>query len=77
MAGLGVFILWLGWFGFNPGSTTAVGPGMAYIAVMTNLSACAGAVSTMIMSWVLFKKAGHQLCSERCSGGTRCDHGWL
>lgn len=56
MAGLGVFILWLGWFGFNPGSTTAVGADMAYIAVTTNLSACAGAVTAMIMSWVLFKK---------------------
>ena len=56
MAGLGVFILWLGWFGFNPGSTTAVGADMAYIAVTTNLSACAGAVAAMIMSWILFKK---------------------
>jgi len=56
MAGLGVFILWLGWFGFNPGSTTAVGADMAYIAVTTNLSACAGAVTAMIMSWILFKK---------------------
>lgn len=56
LAGLGVFILWLGWFGFNPGSTTAVGADMAYIAVTTNLSACAGAVTAMIMSWVLFKK---------------------
>ena len=56
MAGLGVFILWLGWFGFNPGSTTAVGADMAYIAVTTNLSACSGAVAAMIMSWILFKK---------------------
>ena len=56
MAGLGVFILWLGWFGFNPGSTTAVGTDMAYIAVTTNLSACSGAVAAMLMSWILFKK---------------------
>ncbi|MDA0283778.1 MAG: ammonium transporter [Planctomycetota bacterium] len=56
MAGLGVFILWLGWFGFNPGSTTAVGADMAYIAVTTNLSACSGAVAAMVMSWILFRK---------------------
>ena len=56
-AALGVFILWLGWFGFNPGSTTAVGSGQfAYLAVTTNLSAAAGAVGAMFLSWVLFKK---------------------
>jgi Amt family ammonium transporter len=57
MAALGVFILWLGWFGFNPGSTTAVGGGnFAFIAVTTNLAAAAGAVSAMIVSWIMFKK---------------------
>ncbi len=57
IAALGVFILWLGWFGFNPGSTTAVGGGdFAYIAVTTNLAAAAGAISAAIASWVLFKK---------------------
>ncbi|MBN2473565.1 MAG: ammonium transporter [Pirellulales bacterium] len=57
LAALGVFILWLGWFGFNPGSTTAVGGGsFAFIAVTTNLSAAAGALGAMIASWVLFKK---------------------
>lgn len=57
MAALGVFILWLGWFGFNPGSTTMVGGGsFAYIAVTTNLAAAAGAVGGMLCSWILFKK---------------------
>jgi Amt family ammonium transporter len=57
LAGLGVFILWLGWFGFNPGSTTAVGGGdFAFIAVTTNLAAAAGAVGAMVCSWLLFKK---------------------
>ena len=57
LAALGVFILWLGWFGFNPGSTTAVGTGeFAYIAVTTNLAAAAGAVGAMVCSWVAFKK---------------------
>ena len=58
LAALGVFILWLGWFGFNPGSTTAVGGGaLAKIAVTTNLSAAAGAVAAMITTWVMFGKS--------------------
>lgn len=57
MAALGVFILWLGWFGFNPGSTTAVGGGnFAYICVTTNLAACAGAFGALATSWIKFKK---------------------
>jgi Amt family ammonium transporter len=56
MAAVGVFILWLGWFGFNPGSTTAGSTDTAMIFVNTNLAACAGAVAGMITSWILFKK---------------------
>jgi Amt family ammonium transporter len=57
MAALGVFILWLGWFGFNPGSTTAVGSGsFAKIAVTTNLAAAAGAAAAMLAAWIKFKK---------------------
>jgi Amt family ammonium transporter len=56
LAALGVFILWFGWFGFNPGSTT-VGDGLiGYIAVTTNLAAAAGAVAAMCTAWVLLKK---------------------
>ncbi|MFQ5736644.1 MAG: ammonium transporter [Thermodesulfobacteriota bacterium] len=56
LAALGVFILWFGWFGFNPGSTTAAITDIAGIAVNTNLSAAAGAVFAMFASWVIFKK---------------------
>ncbi|MCZ7645386.1 MAG: ammonium transporter [Planctomycetota bacterium] len=56
LVALGVFILWLGWFGFNPGSTTSVGDAMARIAVTTNLAGAAGAISALILSWILFKK---------------------
>lgn len=57
MAALGVFVLWLGWFGFNPGSTTAVGGGtFAKICITTNLAACAGAFAAMITTWIKFKK---------------------
>ncbi len=56
MAAVGVFILWLGWFGFNPGSTTAGSTDIAMIFVNTNLAAAAGAVAAMYTSWVIFKK---------------------
>jgi len=56
IAALGVFILWFGWFGFNPGSTTAAGGSIGYIAVTTNLAAAAGAVGAIAISWILFKK---------------------
>ncbi|MCP9769810.1 ammonium transporter [Lacihabitans sp. LS3-19] len=58
---LGVFILWLGWFGFNPGSQlAAVGKdnaiAVSHIFVTTNLAAAAGAVASMIISWFRYKK---------------------
>ncbi|MBP7284012.1 MAG: ammonium transporter [Leptospiraceae bacterium] len=57
IAAMGVFILWLGWFGFNPGSTGMIdGGSFAIIAITTNMSAAAGAISAMTLSWILFKK---------------------
>ena len=56
LAALGVFILWVGWFGFNPGSTTAASKDIAMIFVTTNLSAAAGAAMAMIVSWFKFGK---------------------
>jgi len=56
LAALGVFILWFGWFGFNPGSTTTGEGLIGYIAVTTNLSAAAGAIFAMCTAWVIMKK---------------------
>jgi Amt family ammonium transporter len=56
IAALGVFILWLGWFGFNPGSTTAANKDIAMIFVNTNLAAATGAVFAMFISWAKFGK---------------------
>ena len=56
LAALGVFILWLGWFGFNPGSTTAANTDIAMIFVNTNLAAAAGAVLAMFTTWMKFGK---------------------
>ncbi len=56
MAAIGVFILWLGWFGFNPGSTTTGDTSIAMIFVNTNLAAAAGVIGAMLLSWIMFKK---------------------
>jgi Amt family ammonium transporter len=56
LAAIGVFILWLGWFGFNPGSTTAASKDIAMIFVNTNLAAAAGAIMAMLVSWMKFGK---------------------
>lgn len=55
MAALGVFILWLGWFGFNPGSTMAATELIGHIAVTTNAAAATGALAAMFTSLLLFK----------------------
>ena len=52
LAALGVFILWLGWFGFNAGSTlSGMNPGIAYVAVVTVLAASSGVMSALIVNW--------------------------
>jgi ammonium transporter, Amt family len=56
LAALGTFILWFGWFGFNPGSTTAANADTASIAVNTNLAGAAGAIASMFTAWLIFKK---------------------
>jgi len=58
---LGVFILWLGWFGFNPGSQIAAsGTGNAiaisHIFITTNLAAAAGTVVTLAVTWIKYGK---------------------
>lgn len=57
LAALGVFILWFGWFGFNPGSTTTGDGEIGRVAVTTNLAAAAGAIMAMLTSWATGHKA--------------------
>jgi Amt family ammonium transporter len=56
MATLGALILFLGWFGFNAGSTTAGTGDVSRIAVNTFLSGCAGAVAAIFTAWARVKK---------------------
>jgi Amt family ammonium transporter len=52
IATLGCLILWIGWFGFNPGSELAANEAVPYIAVTTNLAAAAGGIAATITSWI-------------------------
>lgn len=51
-ATLGCLILWIGWFGFNPGSELAATANVPYIAVTTNLAAAAGCVTATLTTWI-------------------------
>lgn len=56
-ATLGALILWLGWFGFNPGSTMAVDPAaISLIALNTNMAAAAGCLTATVAAWLLLGK---------------------
>ena len=57
IATLGCLILWLGWFGFNPGSTMKADPNaIAHIIMTTNMAASTGGIAATITSWVYFGK---------------------
>jgi Amt family ammonium transporter len=52
LAAIGVFLLWLGWFGFNGGSVLSADPAAtSFVLVTTSLAAAAGAISAMMVSW--------------------------
>ena len=67
----GCLILWLGWFGFNPGSTMAVGDGklIAHIFNTTNLAAAAGSLSALMTAWLLLGKPDYSMIANGCLAG--------
>jgi Amt family ammonium transporter len=52
LATLGTFILWFGWYGFNPGSTLTAGAEIGRIAVNTTIAPCSGAIIAMLVMWL-------------------------
>jgi Amt family ammonium transporter len=70
-AALGVLILWLGWFGFNPGSTMAAmnGSAIAHILVNTNIAAATGALGATVTAWWLLGKPDLSMVLNGCLAG--------
>lgn len=70
LAVLGVFILWLGWFGFNGGSVLSADPGLtSLVLVTTSLAASAGAIGAMLTSFFIFKKHDLSMVLNGILGG--------
>lgn len=70
LATIGCFILWLGWFGFNPGSTMAAAVNdMSRIALTTNSAAIAAILTATIASWLLMGKPDLGMTLNGCLAG--------
>lgn len=66
----GVFLLWLGWFGFNGGSVLSADAGaVSYVLVTTSLAAAAGIVTSMATSWSIQKKPDLTMVLNGCLAG--------
>lgn len=70
LATIGVFLLWLGWFGFNGGSVLSADPALVSLTlVTTSLAAAAGAVSSALTSTVVLKKPDLSMALNGILGG--------
>lgn len=57
LAVIGVFLLWLGWFGFNGGSVLSADPAtVSFVLVTTSLAACAGGLGGFVTGYIAFKR---------------------
>lgn len=74
VACMGVFLLWLGWFGFNPGSEGAASSlahatAISSVFLTTNLAAAAGGVSALVLVWIKYGKPTLSLTLNGVLGG--------
>lgn len=69
LATLGGFILWLGWFGFNPGSQLALDANVPRIALTTALASCAGILGAMVTAWIVGGKPDLSMIVNGCLAG--------
>ena len=70
LATVGTFVLWFGWFGFNPGSTMAADPvAISHVAVTTNTAAAAAIMSATVVSWLLLGKPDLGMTLNGCLAG--------
>ncbi len=67
---IGVFLLWLGWFGFNGGSVLSADPGaVSFVLVTTSLAAAAGIIGSMLTSWFVQKEPDLSMVLNGCLAG--------
>lgn len=70
---LGVLILWVGWFGFNPASTGGLSDGGVEVAakvfITTNMAACAAAITSMFFTWIRYGKPDVSMTLNGILGG--------
>lgn len=70
LAAIGVFLLWLGWFGFNGGSVLSGDPAaVSYVFVTTTLAASAGIIGAMATSWTVQEKPDLSMVLNGCLAG--------
>ncbi|MDD5327198.1 MAG: ammonium transporter [Phycisphaerae bacterium] len=70
LATIGAFVLWFGWFGFNPGSTMCADPiAISHVAVTTNMAAAMGILSATLTSWLLLGKPDLGMTLNGCLAG--------
>lgn len=70
LATLGTFVLWFGWFGFNPGSTMTADPmSISHVALTTNTAAAAAIMSSTLLSWMLLGKPDLGMTLNGCLAG--------
>lgn len=71
VATIGCFVLWFGWFGFNPGSTMSASDTglLARICITTNIAAAAGILSATVFSWLLMGKPDLGMTLNGCLAG--------
>jgi Amt family ammonium transporter len=70
IATIGLFVLWLGWFGFNPGSTMAANPdAISHVLMTTNTSAIAAVLTSTAASWLLMGKPDLGMTINGCLAG--------
>ncbi len=70
MATLGTFVLWFGWFGFNPGSTMSADPvAISHVAITTNMAVAMAIISATLLSWGLLGKPDLGMTLNGCLAG--------
>lgn len=70
IATIGVFVLWFGWYGFNPGSTMAADPSaISHVVVTTTMAAAAAIMSSTAISWIILGKPDLGMSLNGCLAG--------